>query len=138
MVDLGPLGPWSGLPSMAIPTLERWHAAWERDHLEMLGLAGPSFYEPGMDSTSLLPTVAGIRPSEVRQILHEMGVPTATKDEIDRHIIRAARQQEREIAEYRAAFRRFPTKGGYPSGDIPAYRLSPIPDALMEKPEAQR
>lgn len=49
MVDLGPLGPWSGPPSMAIPALERWHASWERDHPELLGLAGPSFYRPGMD-----------------------------------------------------------------------------------------
>lgn len=49
MVDLGPLGPWSGPPDMAVPALERWHAAWERDHPELLGLAGPSFYRPGAD-----------------------------------------------------------------------------------------
>lgn len=101
MVDLGPLEPWpfNYIPKTIVQALELWHAAWERDHPELLGPMGASFYEPGMDSTSLLPAVQGIRPSEVRQILREMGVTTATAGEIDRYVIRAAHKQEREVPE---------------------------------------
>lgn len=132
MVDLGPLAPWSGPPDMAVPALERWHTAWERDHPELLGPGGPSFYrpEPEPQVSEAHPVMAGIRPSEVRQILREMGVPSATEDEIDWFLRRQARQAECRHEDVRA----------YGNGlnvlcwDCRAVGEAPKPETPMQKP----
>lgn len=55
-------------------------------------------------TTEALPTMGGIRPSEMREILREMGNPSPppTERQIDQFIIRKAHEQERgELAAYR-------------------------------------
>ncbi len=68
MVDLGPTSPplFYCIPKTVTEALELWHAAWERDHPELLGPLGPSFYGPEVEPllAKREPLVPGITMAE--------------------------------------------------------------------------
>jgi hypothetical protein len=88
-------------------------------------------------SAEALPTMAGIRPSEMREILQEMGNPTPhpTEQEIDRYISRKAHQQRRMAEQAACPHRDIRALNDQTDvcGDCFAIQR-PIPESLIQKP----